>query len=258
MIKVTIENEYQEQLKLNGNSAYIIGRITGLTPPKATVNTSKLATKDGSVFNSSMVNNRNIVFTIYPNENVETNRVNLYRYFKVKRKIKIYFTTKLRTVWIDGYIETVDGDLFENPQALQISVICPDPYFKALETLNKDIEQTGTEVANLSDEELGAVFELTATGAAGEITITNDTSGNSFVLATNLISGDKVTLNTRKGEKSIKLEREGTEINLINAIGTDTEWIQLTPGNNTISFAAESGQGNLTLSITIQPIYEGV
>ena len=71
---------------------------------------------------------RNIVLYIVPKNranNIETNRLVLYKYFRPKHKIRLYFQHNSRDVFIDGYVETVEIALYSQLEQFQISVICP-------------------------------------------------------------------------------------------------------------------------------------
>lgn len=258
MIQITATNEYNQQINLTGNAAIKLTRVTGLTPPKANVNTSALATKDGSIYNSSRVQNRNIVLTIYPAQSIEQTRVNLYQYFKTKHPIKLNIQTATRRVWIEGYIESMEGDLFDKAEKIQISIICPDPYFKSETATVVDFDSASETITNTSDDETGVVVEITATGAAQGITITNETTGKSFSSTQQLVEGDKMILNTKRGEKSLTLVSGGTTTNIINTMEQGSDWFPLIPGANTISYEAEQGGANLSVRLTLQPIFEGV
>lgn len=258
MIQITAVNEYNQQIQLTGNPAIKLTRVTGLTPAKASVNTSALATKDGSIFNSSHVQNRNIVLTIYPAQNIEQTRVNLYQYFKTKHPIKLNIQTATRRVWIDGYIESMEGDLFDKAEKIQISIICPDPYFKSETTTVVNFENAAATINNTSDDETGAVVELTASGSVSDITITNTTTGESFATNQPMTAGDKIILNTRRGEKSLTLVSGGVTTNIINTMEQGSDWFSLIPGNNAFTCQAVVGAENLTTRLTLQPIFEGV
>lgn len=258
MIQIIAKNEYNQQINLTGNPAIKLTRVTGLTPPKANINTSALATKDGSIFNSSHVQNRNIVLTIYPAKTIEQTRVNLYQYFKTKHPIKLNIQTATRRVWIDGYIESMEGDLFDKAEKIQISIICPDPYFKSETATVVDFDSDTKTITNTSDDETGVVVEITASGAAQGITLTNETTGESFSSNQQLAEGDKMILNTRRGEKSLTLVSGGTTTNIINTMEPGSDWFALIPGANSISYEAEQGGANLSVRLTLQPIFEGV
>lgn len=283
MLTVIVENKYGERLNLTNNTDYALIKVGGLTPPTAVINTGVLATKDGSVFNSSRLNNRNITLMIVPHHRIETTRINLYKYIKSKQYIKLWIKNGLRDVWIEGYVESVEGDLFENPQKVQVSIICPDPYFKSRETavttFSKvtpgftfpfSIDENGValstaevyteqNVYNPSDDETGIIIELYAKGdRVLEPTIYNQTTGESFTVKHEMANGDKVIINTRRGEKSLTSIHDGVETNIINSMLRGSNWFTLVTGDNIFSYSCLYGAENLQVTATLQPIYEGV
>ena len=78
MIKsVTVINHLNESVKMElrspEKSGFLIQDITGLGPAKANVNSTEMATSDGSVYNSARLNSRNIVLTIKLMSNPQLN-----------------------------------------------------------------------------------------------------------------------------------------------------------------------------------------
>lgn len=283
MLSVIAENKYQQQLNLTSNDNYALIKVTGLTPPASAINTAVTATKDGSVFNSSKMGNRNIVLTIVPLGNIEKNRINLYNYFKSKQYIKLYLENNTRSVWIEGYVETVDGDLYEESERLQVSIICTDPYFKDTETgvymfsnvesgfsfpfsiaetpgipISELSEYVEVNINNASDYETGLVLTLTANGGVINPTIYNMTTNENFSLNITMQVGDIITIDTRTGNKSVKLNRNGEITNILNNMAIGSEWITLTVGDNIFSYTTDAGSEYLYVIANAQPIYEGI
>ena len=91
MFSLKVENDKGAVLNLTGNNNYTVYKIEGLTPPQATVNTSVNTTTDGSKINSSRLENRNIVIYLTIDNDVEVNRINLYKYFPVKKNKIVLF-----------------------------------------------------------------------------------------------------------------------------------------------------------------------
>lgn len=281
-MKLIVENEKGEKLNLTNNSSYIVAQTTGLTPVNASINTTTMALGDGSVYNSSRLSERNITMTIVPRKDIEKSRINLYQYIRTKRYIKIYITTKMRDVYIEGYVESMEGDLYENPQKLMVSIICPNPFFKDVEknvvnfsNVTKmfefpfalptagDIISTlevyqETNVHNESDSDTGVIFDLYARDTVKNPTIYNQTKNENFSLECELIEGDHIIINTQKGKKSAKIIRNNEEINILNKIKKGSNWLTLESGDNIISYICDEGGHNLNIIITIEHIYEGV
>lgn len=109
----------------------IIESITGLGPAKATLNRTNLATTDGSKFNSSKLEERNIVMKVkfVEAKTIEDVRLLTYRYFPIKRQIIFSIETDHRDARAIGYIESNEPDIFSPNETASISILCPDPYF---------------------------------------------------------------------------------------------------------------------------------
>ena len=123
----------------NNESEYQVVSITGLNPPKAQINTSTIVGFDGALFNSSKLETRNLVLSIRINGDVETNRLNLYKYFRTKEPCVFYYANEHLDVFIEGYVESVECNLFTISEIAQISIICPYPYFKSVTEISTDL-----------------------------------------------------------------------------------------------------------------------
>lgn len=283
MLQVIAENKYQQQINLTANNNYVVLSVGGVTPPTATVNMATLATSDGGIFNSSRLDTRNIVITIKPLNDIEINRIDLYKYFKAKQYIKLYFENYTRSVWIDGYIEVIDGDLYSDDERLQISVICGDPYFKDTKTglyafsnvidrfkfpfaieaspgvpISELSEYSEIAITNNSDDETGVIIKMLAVGNVTNPTIYNMTTNENFSLTISIEEGDIITIDTRRNHKGVTLNHNGTISNIINYMTQNSEWLNLIVGDNIFSYECYSGAANLQVTVELQPIYEGI
>ena len=66
---------------------------------------------------------------IYPQRDIETSRINLYKYISTGAWIRVFFKNCTRNVYIDGYVESFETDLFARTQVAQVSILCPAPAF---------------------------------------------------------------------------------------------------------------------------------
>lgn len=136
---VTVTNHLGKSLRLELARPELTGlaitSLTGIGPGKATINTTELATTDGSIYNSGKLPERNIVIeiTYLFHSTIEEARHISYEYFPLKKKITLEFETELRTVKIEGYVESNDPNIFNKQVKSQISIVCPDPYFYAIQ-----------------------------------------------------------------------------------------------------------------------------
>lgn len=282
MYSLKVENHRGETLELTGNPNYTVYKIDGLNPPQATINSSANTTTDGSSINSVRLENRNIVIYATIEGDVEANRINLYKYFPVKKRIKLYFTNRSREVYIEGTVELIECDLFVNRQVAQISVICPKPYFKAVEelvTLFSDVSamfsfpfsvgSAGVELSaittnirksiiNTGDVDTGVIIRLFAVASVVNPVIYDVLKRTSMRLNFTMRAGDTIVINTNVGEKSIELIRDGVSTNAMGYMAQGSAWFTLESGDNVYAYDAESGTSNLQLTFSTAVLYMGV
>ena len=282
MYSLSVENSSGDILELTNNRNYNVYKIEGLAPPKATINSSVNTTTDGSSINSVRLENRNIVIYTTVEGDVETNRINLYKYFPVKKNVKIYFNNGNRNVYIEGVVELIECDLFSSKQVAQISIICPKPYFKdvnELITLFGDvtkkfsfpfsISKTGMEfsivtvnqrksIINTGDVETGIIIQLSAFGTVVNPIIYDAINRTHIKLNFSMQPSDVIVINTNVGEKSIELIRDGESQNVMGYMSQDSTWFILTPGDNIFTYDADGGNSNLQLTFTTAVLYSGV
>lgn len=282
MYTLKVENQKGDVLDLTGDPLYDVLKIDGLNPPSASINFSSMANFDGSLYNSAQLGNRNIVLTIKIYNPVETNRINLYKYFQMKKKIRVYYENNTRSVYVDGYVETFENNYFTINQTVQISIICPNPFWKENDITKIEfsktidlfefpfaipaegiefsrIETLTTEYINAGDIEIGTIIELHAT--TDQILnpkFYNRTTQEFFGVNFDMTEGDVIRINTQRGEKSVVLIRDGVETNIINNMMQGSTWIQLIPGINEISYECDEGATNLNVTVTAVKCYEGV
>jgi phage-related protein len=282
MYECKVKNHIGEVLNLSTSSKYTLYKITGLQPPASAVNTSNNATSDGVTINSVRVDKRNIVLYVAMEGDVEANRINLYRYFPLKQTITLYFKNNKRDVCIEGKVETIQCDFFTKKQVAQISVICPKPYFKAVNDLVSyfsdvsalfefpfSITETGMEfsaittnvrksIINAGDVASGVIIELYAIGTVVNPIIYDVFKRTHIKLMCTLEAGDHVVINTNHGEKSITRVRAGVSSNIMGCLWPSSSWLTLEAGDNVFTYDCDSGNSNLQITFTTPILYGGV
>lgn len=285
MYKCAVEkNSVYQELTGNENQWQIIS-VTGLNPPGATINISSVVGLDGGRFNSSKLDTRNIVIMLKINGDVEKNRLFLYSLFRTKEEVRFYYSNESREVYIDGRVETVECAYFEKMEILQISIICPQPYFRALEEIITDISKViprfefpfsieadapeiisefdtslVTDIVNEGESETGVIIEITFLSAVATVTIQNTETGEYFTLNYRFWEDDVVTINTNRGKKSVTLTRAGMNFNIFSAIDRGSTFFELVAGDNFFSYTADAGAGDENINIVFRhdTVYRGV
>ena len=294
-----LDESFKMELRRPELSGFLITDIRGIGPAKASINTTEISTGDGSSYNSARLNARNIVlqFELLPNPTVEDTRQLSYKYFPIKKKLTLVIETDNRLCEATGYVESNEPILFAKQETIQISIICPDPYFySASEKDNNVTVFSGDEPAfefpfsneSLSepmiefgimsndnvksviyngDAEIGITLTIHAIGPASNIIIYNSGTGESMSIDTKkietltgsgLVFGDDIIITTVKRNKSIRLLRAGKYTNILNCLNKNADWFQLAKGDNVFRYTAETGAENLQFKIENRTIFEGV
>lgn len=282
MINVIVENYKGEKIQLTNSDLCDVINITGLNPVTANLIMTDLAGTDGSSYNSGRIPRRNIVITLSYKAPIENNRNRIYDHFPINKKLRLYFKTETKNVWIDGYTEANEVGLFSKSEQSQISIICPFPFFRSGDEIDVDfsgtvalfefpfaieaagiefsrIERRSSVVINAGQISTGAIFTLTArTSQILNPTIYNETTNEYFGLLVDMDQGDVITINTFKGEKSAILRRGGVETNVVGRRSIGSKWLQLAAGENELSYSCDEGGENLSVKIMSAACYEGL
>ena len=280
MFTLKIENTKGEIFELtNDETNYAVVGVSGLTRPDTTVNTSSGVT-DGEYYNSSKVGMRNIVIDILLRGEIETNRQRLYKIFPLKTTCTVYFKNYNRDVKIKGYVEVLDGDLFVEQEQIQISIICPQPYFESLKTLYTELSKIMRlfefpfciaepipfsekrnlplcSILNNGDTTCGVILTISITGEVSDLKIYNTATQQFFGLDYEFQENDQITINTQSGQKNISLIRDGETINLLSSMQAGSSWIQLATGINNFTFTADGADFVKIIFATVE-LYGGV
>lgn len=282
MIEIKVKNDNGEVLNLSTSPNYTLYDVTGVTPLQMNINTSVNATSDGETINSVRANKRNIVLYVAIQGEVERNRLNLYKYFPPKKHVTIYCKTANRDVHIEGVTELIDVKLFSNQQVAQISIICPQPYFKDADELITSFSQiealfsfpfsignNGMELSiigndirkniiNAGEVDTGMLIELFAIGTVVNPVIYDVLNRTHIKLEFTMEANDIIYINTNSGNKSITLLRDGVESNIISYLSYSSKWLTLNTGDNVFTYDAESGVSNIKLTFRTLALYGGV
>lgn len=304
MIKsITVTNYLGDSIELDlarpEKTGIVVESITGLGPGTANINITEISTNDGGLYNSSRLSRRNIVITLRYlwKKSIEDARQLSYKYFPIKKKLKLLIETDNRKAEIEGYVESNDPDIFSKDERADISIICPNPFFYSAgsdgnnttiffgieplfefpfsnESLTECLLETGA-VQNQTeklitydgDSEIGVTITIHAVGEASNIAIYNtgtreimriDTDKLAEFTGSGIIAGDDIIICTVKGKKSITLQRAGKTTNILNCLVKNSNWFQLAKGDNVFAYTADSGASNLQFKIENRIIYEGV
>lgn len=292
LFSLILEDAYGNQIDMTTTAnQYMTSSVDGLSPPAGTISTVSYAGVSGSYLNNAFIEKRNIVISFEMRGiHIESRRHTLYRIVKPSKYIKIYYKTENIDVYADGYVETCEVDNFKNLVSGQISILCPDPYWYSTSdtmsyygnvvggfTFPFSIDEFGIPLGEHSienrlsilnkGEENGFVIKIEADAGLSENenyivatnpTIYNGNTGDYLQIKSSLYQGDIITVNTKKGKKSVTLTRYGVETNILNCLLVGSIWLELANGENYFHVEAASGINNLKVTLIHTDAYLGV
>ena len=277
-----LENENGDRIDLSKTAnRFMFSKIDGLNPPAGTISTSSYAGMNGSYLNNAFIEKRNVVIHFeIRGVGIEKRRHELYKVVKTSRYIKIYYRTANIDVYTEGYVETCEIENFEQFTSGQISIICPDIYWYSTETqiaeysqilgafhfifpdddkpfpLGKYNTQNMMVIQNDGDE-VGFTLEISG-GTAKNPTLYNAETDEYMQILGDIEEGDIIRITTKTGNKTVTLEREGVQENIINRLVSGSTWLTLRTGENKFYLRASGGISNLKVHLIHRNAYLGV
>ena len=302
MIKsIKVTNPKGESLVLDlfhpEKSGLIVRSISELGPPKANINSTDLATADGALYSSARASTRNIVFNLQfmfaPT--IEDSRQLTYKYFPLKKLVKIEVETDNRSLETSGYVESNQPDIFSKEETTQISILCLNPFFYdpdpsvtqfatvtptfefpfSNESTTENLIEFGTinldtrsTIDYVGDVDTGVLITIHALGSvSGYLTIYNVETQEKMVIDLAKIktligkdygSGDDIIISTVSGDKYVQVLHDGKYTNAIAAIEKLADWFQVSVGRNIFNFTVTKGIENLVMSFSYRNAYGGI
>lgn len=267
-IKITTQSGLTQEFVLRrpDSSGLLIRSVSDLGPGGVDLKMTDYASLPGSVYSGSRKTTRNLVLdtVIMWKDTVEQARRLVERWFKIGEEILMVFYSDTRTCYIRGVVESNEPSIFDDGSVsgipCQISIVCPDPRFYDVEdtilvtysSLRSGfnfpaIISNATPVGLLESENRfnivydgteneGVIFTFVFKQSASSLKIIDYNTGKYMLISgpeTIFQSGDKLTISTKTGEKSIILVRNNVSYNYLNYYKLyESEWVSLKQGSN--------------------------
>ena len=299
-------NKLEMELTNPEKSGFVVRKIDGIGPTKSNINVYDVPSIDGGLFNSARTQARNITLTLdfmwittddHTTPLIEDARHLSYKFFPLKRKVRLEFITDYRTLYIDGYIESNEPNVFSKEEQTVISVICPDPNFYSSDVqygyINypdqnelefpfdstagnielSSIPKTDSCVINYEgDNTTGVIAELYFChhfNMSQEITMSfiNDIQSTDIIINPSKVlrttsykikEGTRILINGKPGQKSVQYQMYDEYFNVFNAITLKDDWPTLYPGKNSIILKAGGSTDAIKGRIIYNTLYDGV
>jgi phage-related protein len=138
-MKILFTNIHQQTTWINDDENYSLIAISGLQPPKATIQLGSLPGVDGSMHLHSKVEQRTINLTLQILGDGESNRRKLAQIFKIKQMGTLRLELSNQKVRIDAIVESVEVLPMSWPMRALITLICPQPYFEDEQSIQLEL-----------------------------------------------------------------------------------------------------------------------
>lgn len=234
MIKtVTVTNYLGESLTLELSNPFDIGinvrSIEGIGPPKGNVNYTEIASGDGGQFNSARASIRNITMQLglMPVPTVEESRHRVYKYFPLDQQVTLRFETDKRLCEITGWVEECEPDIFSDDETIDVSIVCPDPYFYSVDSQLGTVNFSGVvdefefPFENSPDNESQIAVMAMAAAKQNAVEITLNTSGSTSTLG-DVPEFDSIIQDAYELREATKV---GVQAFNVNNVYTDKQWV---------------------------------
>lgn len=216
----------------------VINSVEGLCPPGATISTQKMG-KDGTKYQGSTKNERNIVINFSITYDVKNARKTMYNNIIVGDEIRVD-VDGYKTI---GYVENFELNNFQQLTTGQISIICPSSYFYEDEQTLRVTQATKTLTSDMQNDYVLEV-EITADGSFFKY-ILNDIT---YTITTPLISGQTLTIDSYNRKIFVGNQNRYSSKDWL-------EWGLLQKGDNTINYEFD---GSCTVNIKYKNRYLGI
>lgn len=283
MFELKLENSNANIVDLNDGERYEVISASGLTPPSASLFTSKSPNKKGLKHNGSTLNERIIVLQIKLLGNIEESRNALYSWVDPEQYAKIHYQNGIKNVYCEGYVEVCDADLFTDNEIVNVEIICGNPYWKDLQEISAEIsnvfkgftfpfaidsagipfsilkESNTTTILN-AGAETGVQIIIRCIEAIKSILIFDaDNTTRRFEIVYDFPAGWQIVIDTEASPKTCKaIKPDGSTVNILRYVRGNPTWFNLRKGNNRFGYIVEDAAAAVEMSIAFTNKYLGV
>lgn len=263
-------NAVNKEVTMDLSSQYRFTNVDGLGPVKASISTVELSSEAGSTYLSSRDTARNIVIHVEFKPDYSAGfdytslRRNLYDVFTPRSEVDLTFNdAKLGAMSITGYVESHEPDIFSDNPAVQISVLCPDPYFRRPSEASTVVNVASASAGSFNIPYSGHVptgflveFTVNETLSEAKMTLRKSGTNGELTVHTAFQSGDQIRINTVPGQKYVQRVRSGTVTSILGAFSGAMIPMKLQNGQNYFTFDRRWSIDGF--KFTYRPLYGGL
>ena len=283
-MEVTYRNQEGGSITIRQLKPIFLSRLDGIGRIRQSINTFSAPGQDGAFYISSTLDMRNI--TIEGQIVAPTTEAT----FEYRRHLLRIFTPKQRgtLIYRDRQISCIveeagvsQGNISRAP-AFFISLLCPSPFFEALETIREElaswqgnfqfpleITPPGIELGirqpsqiidiyNIGDVPCGCEIVFRATGTLSMPELLNVNTGEFIRINETMTAGEEYRIYTHFAGKRVIHRLGTTETNAFSSLNVGSTFLQLEAGRNTLRYDSADNMDLLEVSIFYRPQYLGV
>lgn len=238
---------------------YVMRNIDGIDSAKANINTTPFASGKGSGYTGSNVPDRNIVLTVGFNPDwdvwsYEALRQKLDLYFMTNTLVRLVFETDEKPpVEISGYVESNSISIFSKDPETQISIICPEADFVAVDStiITGAANADSTSITYNGTVETPIDFTLTHISGGYPTDIQMHSDDSIFhVNDSSGTGGHDFIMKSIPGNKHVMLS---TGASLLAKVVDGSSWLNIVPGSQ--DFSVDTNNGNQNWALTYYERY---
>lgn len=286
MEEIILQNKLGS-IRIGGAPPYILNSFDAGSP-KSTLLTTKAPGQDGKTLEGNLLEERTptITLTIHADgiQDLYDRRRKLLAFLSPKSSGTMLYTNNAGTRAIPY---TVDGEPTSKGRTgvgmqILVQLFCPDPFWLDIEETRKDMaawigdfefplmipEKIGIELGhrmstrivnayNPGDVPCGIRIEFTALASVIAPSLVNINTQETMRVKRTLEAGDQLIISTATGNEIVKMRHSGLETNALNYIDIQSDFLQLSPGDNLLRYGANAGIDNLECAIFYTPYYMG-
>ena len=257
------------------DTGLLIVDVKGLGGLKSTVNTLGGVTSPGVELNYTKVNQRQIEITIIldggATGDTKAGRELIRRHFPIWKGMTLGVVSGDVTYEIDAVVESVDINMFSRNENADITLMCPNPFFKKLPPNGGYLHQDGRPklLTNEGDYPTPVIFGINFSGRAGDVTIQRLDGTQKVKVYMDVVEDilgrpiqmfDKIDIDPAIGKKRATLiASNGATYSVLSAIDWgESDWVFLQPGISQFHKTASFNNGFVDVVYFYDELYSGV
>lgn len=224
--------------------------VTGLGPPDKDLYMGEYA-RDGGFYSGRRVGPRSPVMTIEINPNYRQNesmdgwRDILYKAFNDPLPTSDAITLILHDDvkedrYLTGYCDKFSNEVFGSDNAVQISMMCPDPYIRDVDPIVISGSFTTIPFVYEGTADAGFEVKIQVTVATSTITLSNNQETMLIVYGPGFQVNDEIYINTIAGQRVVQFKRGATTYDILFALYSESPWMFLHKSSNSLKVYGET------------------